>query len=101
MRLSGYMNVPIEPAFLPLKNFTEYLMHHPHELIMYSKNKYIELNRAPINSTSNQKMHKSVKIRNTLTSFTHMLMQIRQSDISDRFSVTSTVHLVNVTIINW
>ena len=35
MRLSGYMNAPTEPAFLSLKHGMEYLIHHPHEPIMY------------------------------------------------------------------
>ena len=39
MRLSGYMNAPTEPTFLAFKNGMEYLMHHPHEPIMYSRNK--------------------------------------------------------------
>ena len=37
MRLSVYMNSPTEPAFLDLKHVMEYLMHHPHEPIMYSR----------------------------------------------------------------
>ena len=39
MNLSGYMNAPTEPAFLALKHGMEYLMHHTHETIMYSRNK--------------------------------------------------------------
>ena len=76
MRLSGYMNSPTEPAFIDLKHGMEYLMHHTHEPIMYSRKKIIELKRAPINVTSNQEMQKSTKIRNTLTSFTYIVMQI-------------------------
>ena len=78
MRLSGYMNSPTEPAFIDLKHGMEYLMHHTHEPIMYSRKKIIELKRAPINVTSNQEMQKSTKIRNTLTSFTYIVMQIMQ-----------------------
>ena len=76
MRLSGYMNSPTEPAFIDLKHGMEYLMHHTHEPIMYSRKKIIELKRAPINVTSNQEMQKSTKISNTLTSFTYIVMQI-------------------------
>ena len=39
MRLSGYMNAPTEPSFLDLKHGMEYLMHHLHESIVYSRNK--------------------------------------------------------------
>ena len=34
MRLSGCMNAPTEPAFLALKHGMEYLMKHPHEIIV-------------------------------------------------------------------
>ena len=37
--LSGYINAPTEPDFLYLKHGMEYLMPHPHEPIMYPKNK--------------------------------------------------------------
>ena len=40
--------------------------------------KFIELMRAPVDVTSKKEMQKSAKIRNTLTSFTHILMQIMQ-----------------------
>ena len=39
MWLSGYMNAPTAPAFLALRHGMEYLMHHPHEPIMYSRKK--------------------------------------------------------------
>ena len=39
MRLSGYMNAPTEPEFVALKHGMEYLIHHTHEPIMYSRNK--------------------------------------------------------------
>ena len=39
MRLSGYMNAPTEPAFLAIKHGMEHIMHHPHEPIIYSRNK--------------------------------------------------------------
>ena len=36
MRLIQYINAPAEPAFLSLTYGMEYLMHHPHEPIVYS-----------------------------------------------------------------
>ena len=39
MRLSGYMNAPTELDFFALKHGMEYLMHYPHEAIMYSRKK--------------------------------------------------------------
>ena len=101
MRLSGYMNAPTEPAFIDLKHLMEYLMHHPHEPIMYSRKK-VHITE----EISHQCYFKSgdseiIKIRNTPTSFTHILMQIAQRDISDRRSVTSTVHIFNGTLIYW
>ena len=39
MRLSGYMNAPTEPAFIALKHGMEYIMHHTHEPIIYSRKK--------------------------------------------------------------
>ena len=56
MLLSGYRNSPTEPAIIALKHGMEYLMHHPHELIMYSRKKFIELKRFPINVTSKQEI---------------------------------------------
>ena len=47
MRISGYMNAPIEPAFLALKHGVEYLMHHPHKPIMYSRNKNHRTEESP------------------------------------------------------
>ena len=39
MHLSGYMNSPTEPEFIALKHGMEYIIHHPHEPIMYSRKK--------------------------------------------------------------
>ena len=60
LRLSRYMNAPTEPAFLALKHGMEYLMHHPHEPIMYLKKKHKKM-KANINVYSKQVMHKSTK----------------------------------------
>ena len=35
MQPSGYMNAQKKPAYIALKHGIEYLMHHPHEPIMY------------------------------------------------------------------
>ena len=35
MRLSGYMNAPIETELIDLKHGMEHIMHFPHEPIMY------------------------------------------------------------------
>ena len=37
MRLSVYINDLTEPAFLSPIHVVEYIMHHPHEPIMYSR----------------------------------------------------------------
>ena len=76
MRLSGYMNSPTEPAFIDLKHGMKYLMYHPREPIMYSKNRIYKTEEPPSNVTSKQEVQKSTKIRNTLTSFTDIVMQI-------------------------
>ena len=47
MRLSDYINTPSEYAFLDLKNGMEYLMHHPHEPLMYSRKKNYKTHEIP------------------------------------------------------
>ena len=37
MRLCGYMNFPIRSAFLAIRHSMEYIMHYPHEQIIYSR----------------------------------------------------------------
>ena len=39
MQLSGYMNALTEHPLLALQHGMEYLIHHPHETIIYSRNK--------------------------------------------------------------
>ena len=39
MQLSGYMNALTEHTLLTLQHGMEYLMHHQHETIMYSRKK--------------------------------------------------------------
>ena len=38
---------PIEYEFLSLKHVMEYIIHHPHQPIMYSRKKIIKLNYIP------------------------------------------------------
>ena len=47
MSLSGYINSPKEPAFLDLRNGMEYIMHHPHESILYPINKLFKVSEIP------------------------------------------------------
>ena len=47
MRISGYINDPTEPELLALRLDIEYLMHHPHEPIMYSIRKTLKLYDGP------------------------------------------------------
>ena len=47
MRLSDYMNAPEEPALLAIKHGMEYLIHYPHELIMYSRRKIYKTHEIP------------------------------------------------------
>ena len=56
MSLSGYMNAPIEPALLAFIHGIEYLIHHPHEPIMYSTKKFSKKKIAHINVSSKQGM---------------------------------------------
>ena len=44
--------------------------------------------KSPTNVTSNQEMQKSIKIRNTLTSFTHIVMKI----MSEIYLADSQLH---------
>ena len=45
MRLSEYMNYSIEHDFRDIINGMEYLMHHPHKTIMYSR--FVKINEIP------------------------------------------------------
>ena len=76
IRLSGYMNAPTQPAFISLKHDMEYLMHDPHETIMYSRKKIHRTDRRPHQCYFRAGDSEIRKIRNILTSFTHILMEI-------------------------
>ena len=47
MCLSGYMKPPKEPDFPDLRPGMEYLIHHPHEPIMYSRKNIFMTNEIP------------------------------------------------------
>ena len=76
MNTSGYMNSPTEPDFIALKHDKEYLMYHPNEPIMYSRNKIHKTEEIPHQCYFKSGDVEIRKIRNTLTSFTHIVMQI-------------------------
>ena len=76
MRLSGYMNALTVPAFLALKYGMEYLMHHPHEPIMYSRNRIYKNNEIPHQCYFEAGDAEIKKIGNTPASSTHIVMQI-------------------------
>ena len=88
MRLSGYMNAPTDLDFLALRHGMENLMHHPHEPIVYSRNKYSKQMKYHINVSSKQVMQKSTKFSYTPTSSTHIVMHITQ----DIFRTSALLH---------
>ena len=47
MCLSGYTNALTVTAFIALKHGMKYLMHHPHEPIMYSRKKIHRTEESP------------------------------------------------------
>ena len=67
-----------DPAFLAIRHGMEYIMHHPHETIVYSRKKSSKQMKYHINASSNKAIQKSTKIRNTLTPSIHIVMQIMQ-----------------------
>ena len=101
MSISGYMNAPTEPSFLALKNDMEYITDHKHEPIMYSRNKIHITEEIP-----HQFYFKSgdAEIRKTkeCSNFLHTYCDVdHERGVSDRRTVTFTVHLFNGTIIYW
>ena len=76
MRLSGYINSPIEPGFLSLRHGMGYLMHHSNEPIAYSRNENYKLNDIPHQCFFKEGSTEIKKTRNTPTLFTQFLMQI-------------------------
>ena len=99
MRLSVYMNTPTKSAFLALKHGMGYPMHHPHEPIIYSRNKINRTEEIP-----HQCYFKSgdaeIRKTNEYSNFLHTYCDAdNKMYISDRHSVTSKVHPFNGTII--
>ena len=95
------MNAPTEPAFLSLRNGMEYLLHHPHEPIIYSRKKIFKLNEI---------LHQyffglvSAEINKTqeYCNFLHTYCDTDHArDICDRISIMSIDHLFSVTFIDW
>ena len=76
MHLSGYMNPPTEPDFLALKHGMGYLVNHPHETIVHSRKKIHKTDESPHQCYFKAGYAEIIKIGNTLTSFTYIVMQI-------------------------
>ena len=101
MRLSGYMNEPTEPDFLAIKHGMEYLMHHQHEPIMYSRKKFYknhEISHQCLFKAGDAEINKNQEQSN----FLHTYCDADHARyIYRRLSVTSTVYLFNETLIYW
>ena len=76
MHLSDYMNAPTEPSFIALRHGMKYLMHHAHEHIMFSGKKINKTDEIPHQCYFKEGDSYIRKMRTTLTSFTHIVMQI-------------------------
>ena len=101
IRLSGYMNAPTQPAFISLKHDMEYLMHDPHETIMYSIKKIHRTDGRPPQCyfrAGDAEIRKNKEYSNFLHTYFY---GDRARDIYDRLSVTSKVYLFSGTIIDW
>ena len=98
---SGYMNALTEPSFLALKHGMEYFMYHPHEPIMYSRKKIHKTEKSPHQCYFKAGYSEIIKNKE-YSNFLHTYCDENHAkDISDRRSVTSTVHLFNGTVIDW
>ena len=79
----------------------EYLIHHPHETIMKPRNKIIRTEYIPLQCYFKAGYAEISKTKE-YSKFLHKYCDSDHArDISDRRSVTSTVHLFNGTIIDW
>ena len=99
MRLSGYINSPAEPAFVALRHGMEYLMHHPHEPIIYSRKKNVKTNDRPHQcffKVGDEEVKNNQEYSNALHTYYDAYHAIHLYDIQ---SVTSTLHLFNGTLI--
>ena len=86
MRLSGYMDYPTKPYLIAIIYGMEYLMHHPHEPIMYTINKISQTTDSPRQCLFKAGDVEINKIRNTPTSSIYIVMQITQRDSSEMHS---------------
>ena len=94
------MNYPTEPAFLYLKHGMEYIMHHPHKPIMYSRNRIYKTHEIPHKcffKSGDAEINKNKEYTNLLHTYCDADHAI---NISDRCSVILTVHLFNGTLID-
>ena len=101
MHLSGYMNTPTKPDLLALKYGMEYLMHHPHELIMYSRNKMYKTHERPHQcyfKAGDAEINKNQEYSNYLHTNCDSDHAIY---IADKRRVTQTVYLFNDILIYW
>ena len=100
MHTSGYMNSPTEPDFIALKHDKEYLMHHPNEPIMYSRNKIHKTEEIPHQcyfKSGDAEIRKNQEYSNFLHTYCDAAHCI---DISNKGSVIYTVHDLNDTLID-
>ena len=78
MSLIGYMNALTEPYFISIKHGMEYVMQHPHESIMYSRNKINKTEEIPHQcyfKTGDSEIRKTKEYYNFLT---HIVMHTMQ-----------------------
>ena len=95
IELGVYMNPPTEPLFISLRHGMEYLMHHPHELIIYWRNTIFKSNESLQKHFSNSG---SAYINKTQehSNFLYAYFDLYHSrDLTYRRYVTLTAHLFN------
>ena len=65
------MNSPTQPEFIAIRHGMEYLMHQPHEPIIYSTKNILKLNEIPNQFFFKAGSEEVKNIRNTKNFFTH------------------------------
>ena len=101
MLLSVYMNTPTEPDSIALKHGMEYIIHHPHEPIMYSGKKIYknhERSHQCYLKTGNVEINKNQEYPNFIHTHCNVDHAIYISYIR---LVKSKVHLFNGNLIEW
>ena len=101
MIISGYMNALTEPYFLVLRHYMEYLMHHLHELIMYSRKKNSKVDESPY-----QCLFKSgISDINKNKEYSYLLHTYFDTDHTRdhycRCSINSKAHLFSSNAVDW